>query len=135
LSIYIVELNLFIFKTCYKMTTMVDKLTTWLSKEMEQRGWSHRELARRAGVSQTAVSGTLSGERKAGCDFCIKIAYALGESPEKVLRLAGILPSPPASDDSTLAELHDLIQNLPPAQRKEALRYLKFLYQSGQDKE
>jgi transcriptional regulator with XRE-family HTH domain len=101
-------------------------LSDWLADELTRRGWSHNELARRAGVSQPNVSAIVKGQNP-GCDFCIKIAAALGESPEKVLRLAGILP-PASEDDPTLAELHDLVSNLPLAKRKEALQYLRFLY-------
>lgn len=109
---------------------MSDGLTTWLNQELEQRGWSQAELARRADVSRPLVTRTLSGDMPASADFCIKVAQALGEAPEKILRLAGILPAS-ADDDPTLAELQDIVKNLPPSQRKEALRYLRYLYQSG----
>lgn len=62
-------------------------------------------------------------------DFCLKIASALGESPEKVMRLAGILPSPPASEDEELEELLDLARGLSPEDRKEILSYIRFRYQ------
>lgn len=116
------------------MTTMSDKLSTWIVREIEQRGWSHRELARRAGVSQTAVSGTLSGDRKAGADFCIKVAQALGEPPEKALRLAGILPPLVSEDAPTFSDLMDIARNMSPQQRREALNFMRFLYQRGKDK-
>lgn len=111
---------------------MSDELRVWLSEELEQRHWSHRELARRTGLSQSSVSKTLSGERSASINFCNKIAHALGESPEKVLRLAGILPTA-LEDDPTLREAIDLLRNLPPSQYKEALRFLRFLYQASKD--
>ena len=103
-----------------------DSFGNWLADQIGKRGWTHNELARRAGVSQPAVSGIVAG-RRPSADFCIKVAQALGEPPEKILRLAGILP--PSEDDSALAELYDLVRNLPLEQRQEALRYLRFLYQ------
>jgi transcriptional regulator with XRE-family HTH domain len=112
---------------------MSDNLRAWLAKELQQRKWSHNELARQAKVPQSTVSSVISGNRKAGADFCVKVAQALNESPEKLLRLAGILP--PASEDATLQELIDLARSLPPGQRKEALRYLRFLYQSEKEGE
>ena len=39
------------------MNLMYDKLITFIKTELEERGWSHRELARRARVSQTSISG------------------------------------------------------------------------------
>lgn len=114
---------------------MSEALRLWLSQELDRRGWSHRELARNTGFSQSLVSKTLSGERNPSADFCIKVAQVLGESPETLLRLAGILPpGPPASpsDNPTLQELVELARNLPPEQLKELLRYTHYLYQSGQ---
>lgn len=100
--------------------------STWLAEELTKRGWSHNELGRRAGISQTAISNVISGKRNPGADFCVKIAQALNEAPEKVLRLAEVLPSQTA-DDPILRELHDLVENVPPDRREEALRYLRFL--------
>ena len=110
---------------------MSEALRAWLSEELERRAWSHGELARQAGVSRSFVTRVLLGDASPSVNFCYKVAQALGEAPEKVLRLAGILPTSPASDDSTLTELRDLVENLPPDQRAEALRYLRYLYQTG----
>lgn len=108
---------------------MSDELRAWLPKELEQRGWSYSELARRTGLSQSLVSKTLLGERHPSADFCVKVAQALGEPPEKVLRLAGILPTGPASDEDTLQELIELARSLPPEDQKEILEYVRFRYQ------
>src|SRR5688572_148866 len=112
---------------------MSNVLRAWVSEELEQRNWSHRELARKTGFSPSFVSKILSGERNVSADFCIRVAQALEEAPEKLLRLAGILPTA-LEDDPTLAEIQDLVRHLPPSQRKEALRYLRYLYQSGSTK-
>lgn len=111
---------------------MSDELRAWLSKELEKRHWSQRELARQSGISQPLVSQTLSGDVPPSADFCIKVAQALGEAPEKVLRMAGILP-PALEDDPTLAEIQDLVRNLPPSQRKDVLRYIRFLFQNDKE--
>lgn len=115
---------------------MSESLRLLVTQELDKRGWSYRELARQADISNALVSRVLSGDMPASADFCIKIANTLEVSPETVLRLAGILPpASPASpsDDSTLQELVELARNLPPEQRKEALRYIRYLYQSGED--
>lgn len=110
---------------------MSDELRAWISQEKDRRGWSYRELARRAGISQSLVSRTVSGEVPPSADFCIRIAQALGEAPEKVLRLAGILPA--SDNDPTLTELQDTVKNLPKKKRKQALDYLRFLLQSDKE--
>ena len=112
---------------------MSDELRAWLSKEIKQRGWSHKELTRRSKVSAPLISQVLAGDVPPTAKFCIKVAQALDEPPEKVLRLARILPTSPALDDPTKAELHDLIENMPPDQRKELLRYARYLFRSGHE--
>lgn len=98
----------------------------WLSRELDRRSWSHNELARRTGISQAQVSSVLKGQRTVTCTFCIQIATALDETPEHVLRLAGILPKL-FGDDSTLQELTDAARTLTPEQRQEVLRFIRFL--------
>ena len=74
----------------------MSELTTWLSTELERRGWSIRELARRANISHTWIANVLSGQRPASWDFCAAIAQALLKQPEEVFRLASLLPNRPA---------------------------------------
>ncbi|MCB0210746.1 MAG: XRE family transcriptional regulator [Anaerolineae bacterium] len=107
---------------------MTNKIGSYLTDELEQRGWSHSELARRAGVAQVTVSLVIAGKRNPGCDFCIKIAQALGESPEKLLRLADILP-PALGDNATVQEIMDTLKQLPEQEQEEVLKYAKFRLQ------
>lgn len=108
---------------------MSDELRVWISEELERRHWSHRELARQSGLSNSLVSKTLSGKMNVSITFCYKIAKAFDVPPEKVLRLAGILPTGPASDEDTLQELIELARNLSPEDQKEILEYVRFRYQ------
>lgn len=78
------------------MERMDNKLATWIIEQLKDRGWSHRELGRRAGVSGAAVSRVISDSQNPGWDFCAGVARALGEPPEKIFRLAGLLPPEPA---------------------------------------
>lgn len=75
----------------------MSKLSDFLYEELERRGWSKRELARRAGVSNTQVTDVMNERTNPGADFCIAIARALGESPEAIMRLAEILPPLPSA--------------------------------------
>jgi hypothetical protein len=67
----------------------------------------------------------LTGNSQPSPNFCVDAARALGESPEKLLRLAGFLS--PSDDDPALTELQDIAKNLPPQKREELLRYAKYL--------
>ena len=108
---------------------MYNKLIAFITKELDDRGWSHRELARRAGVSQSAVSATLAAQRKPGADFCVKIAKGFSEPPEKLLRLAGVLPLINTENDPIIKDILDLLNNMPHDTRSEALNYIRYLYQ------
>lgn len=81
---------------------MNSTFTEWLSSEMELRGWSQAELARRANTSRSAINGLLSGSRGPGPDLARSIAHALKLPDETVFRAAGLLP--PVSDDEAKFE-------------------------------
>jgi transcriptional regulator with XRE-family HTH domain len=105
---------------------MATKLSTWLANEIETRGWSIRELSRRAGISHTTVADVISQQRIPTWDFCAAIAGALDKSPEDVFRLAGLLPPlPPAVKEER--EAIGLLRNLSPDLRAAALRMLRSL--------
>lgn len=96
---------------------MDNEFFTWVTQETEKRGWSDSELARRAGMSPAALSLVLSEQRKISLSFCKGIARAFGESPEKVLRLAGLLPPEPKPvvDEDQLLTIYRLLS---PQQRQ-----------------
>ena len=107
---------------------------TWLNEELNRRGWSSSELHRRSGMATSTISMVLGGQNKPGWDFCNAVAQALGESPEKVFRLAGLLPPLPAPDDPILQELNDVTKNLSPEDRQEVLDFAKFKHRQQQEK-
>lgn len=106
---------------------------TWLNNELNKRGWSNSELHRRSGMATSTISMVLGGQKKPGWEFCLAIATALNEPPEKIFRIAGLLPALPSSEDETLRESIDILKSLSPQQRKEVLRYLRFLHQGGKE--
>jgi len=93
------------------MVTMDDSFVTWLIDELEDRGWSQRELARRSGLSATTVSQILTGQRDISPDVCLDFARALRLPPEDMLRRAGHLP-PARDEDDIDAEARFLVQKL-----------------------
>jgi transcriptional regulator with XRE-family HTH domain len=98
----------------------------WLDEELKKRSWNKAELARRAHISQSALSMIKSGEREPGLEILTSIAHALKESPENVYRIAGLLP-PIDQDDSDLEDFRELLKNLTPEERAElkAIGWLK----------
>lgn len=91
--------------------------STWLVGQLNIKNWSHRELGRQAGVSGAAVSRVISGEQNPGFDFCMAVAKAFGEQPEKILRLAGLLPPEPAQAQNE-DQLLDVFRRLSAAQQR-----------------
>lgn len=105
----------------------MEEFAHWLEYELKKRGWSPSELARRSRLGNSTITRILNRTRNAGPDVCTAIAQALGEPPEKIFRLAGILPPAASEDDPTYTELTDLAHVLTPQERREVIYYINFL--------
>ena len=69
----------------------------WITSELNKRDWKNADLARYSLLSETTISRTLNGQQAITYKFCIGVAKAFDESPEAVLRRAGLLPPLPAA--------------------------------------
>src|SRR5574343_468585 len=67
----------------------MEAIGDWILRQLEDRGWTQAELARRAKIADATLSRIIAGTRDAGPESALAIAHALGEYPEKVYRLAG----------------------------------------------
>ena len=113
------------------MTDEREKFAAWLALQLEDRGWSNRELARRAGVSHTSMNDVVSGQGAITAKFCRKISRALKVPLEETMRRAGLLPGFFVDDEAlTFRELLAIINELPDDARKELLEFAKFKFQS-----
>jgi transcriptional regulator with XRE-family HTH domain len=101
------------------------EFNSWLLAQMEARGWSQSELARRAGIGASTISMIVSGIKTAGTDTALAVARALGESPVKVFRLAELLP--PAPPDPLADDLEALALLPPGSIRDGALAAIHFI--------
>jgi transcriptional regulator with XRE-family HTH domain len=108
------------------MTIMHDqsKLSSWLQAELNKRGWSQSELARRASLSSATVSDILGERTNPRLDFCVGVAHAIGIRPEVVLRKAGLLP-PLSEADETQEEINYLWQQLSDEEQELELVFLR----------
>lgn len=84
------------------MTFMDDTFGKWLDKELRSRDLSARKIARRAGISHTAVNNAMSGQANTTLETYTVLARALGISLEEILRRGGKLP--PSLADRRLAD-------------------------------
>jgi transcriptional regulator with XRE-family HTH domain len=70
----------------------MEQFVNWLQEELDDRGWSQAELARRSKMTTATISHIFTGERRPGPETCTGIATALKYPPEVVFRKAGLLP-------------------------------------------
>jgi transcriptional regulator with XRE-family HTH domain len=96
----------------------------WLREQLKERGWNQAELSRRSGISQPHITKALNGERNFGEQSIKAIAEALQFPPEKVFRIAGILP-PISKERSQLGELTYLINLLDDNNLQEVIDYAR----------
>ena len=66
----------------------------WLRGELDRRGLSQQDLARRGGMSSPGVSQIVCGTAQPRAESIVKIATGLGEDPVALLRSYGVLPAP-----------------------------------------
>jgi transcriptional regulator with XRE-family HTH domain len=108
----------------------MEPLIEYLEKELVGRSWRPADLARAARLPDATISHILNGSRRAGPEVCNALARALNEPPERIFRLAGLLPPlPPEVEEET--EAVRILRTLPPDLRAAAMRMLRSLRPGG----
>jgi transcriptional regulator with XRE-family HTH domain len=111
------------------ISQMKTEFTTWLNGELQARGWSQSELARRGSINSSSINRVLNGERKPGLEVCRGIAQAFGISIYEVMRRAGIEQRVPIESEEVAQMLKDFYQ-LPKRDRdciRDQIRALRIL--------
>jgi transcriptional regulator with XRE-family HTH domain len=72
-------------------STYPNEVAEWLDTEMQARGLTTRELARRANLHFTTISQVITGRQLAGWDFLTAVARPLGSTPIEAFVKAGKL--------------------------------------------
>jgi len=99
----------------------------WLISEADKRGWSSNRLARECGVSHTAMAKLISGKQRITFDMSYKIALAFKMPPEKVFRLAGLMPRI-HPDRQVIEGIVDMLNALPKNEVAEIAEFTEFKY-------
>lgn len=102
----------------------MDNFSSWLVQELEERGLSQSDLSRMSGLSRGTVNNIVSGTRGRGPESLSAIARALKLPPEKLYRVAGLLPSAVKVDEEMEQILHE-IAKLNKADQREVLAYIR----------
>lgn len=105
----------------------MNSFSVWLQGRIDEKGWSKSELARRAGISPTAVSDMLSGRRSVGTSNATAIAKAFNIPTDEVLRAAGILPPKPTKTE-LIERILNLVEGLPSDEKQDVMDYAEMVY-------
>lgn len=73
-----------------------DSFVEWLLEELERRGLSREELARRADVSSSTITHIVNGDRNVGAEVARGIARGLGMPQVEVFTRAGLISDAPS---------------------------------------
>lgn len=96
----------------------------WILAQLEEREWSRAELARRAGLSRTAISDVITGKANPGYTLCVSVGNALEIPAESVFRKAGLLPKKPDTDEEMDLILHE-VAKLTKDDQEEVLAFIQ----------
>ena len=100
---------------------MNSEFLDWINENLQKRGWTRADLARRTKISQSAYSMIFSGQREPGNDVLSALAKVFDLDLENVFRIAGILPAP-KEWSPTQAEWDDVFDRLSPQDQEELLQ-------------
>lgn len=116
------------------MLTVVNNIlfSEWLIEEMSKRGMSQADLARRTKLTTGGISNLVNQVRKPSPEALSAIAKAFDMQPEEVFRKAGLLPEKPPSDKLT-DEAEFLLAQMPAHKRAQAINFIRYLAQQGED--
>ena len=104
----------------------MESFVDWLNDELNRRGWSRSEAARRGHISASMMDKVINEIANPGLDFCNAIARAFCIPPEDVLRRAGLLPPAPP-ESASLNEALFLFRQLHPDTQDQVLAMLRGL--------
>jgi transcriptional regulator with XRE-family HTH domain len=85
----------------------MEDFVEWLNAELESRGWSRSEAARRGGISESMFSKVIGGHTRPGIEFCRGLARAFAIPLDEVFRRAGLLPTRGAEGQEELLHYYE----------------------------
>ena len=94
------------------------EFSEWIVGELEKRGWSRSEAARRGSISPSMFDKVINGYAKPGIKFLDGLAQAFEMSPTVVYRKAGLLPAD-GGEKITKEDWQHMLQQLTPEEQDE----------------
>ena len=101
----------------------------WLNEEIQKRGWSQSEAARRSiTVSASMFSQVISGVARPGPDFLDGVARAFGLTRREVYSRAGRIEPEPDSETPSAKEVLNYFASLTQEHQQDVIEHAKALY-------
>jgi transcriptional regulator with XRE-family HTH domain len=98
----------------------------WMVEERERLGMSQADLAQKTGLTRTTISDYERRERpNPDIRALVKISKALGHSPLRLPRLAGLIPAE-VELDKELEDIVEALSDFSADEKKEILAYINF---------
>lgn len=119
---------------CQMITRNLD-FPIWLQDEMDIREWRPTDLARKANLSDAAISRILKRERQADIDTLMGIAVAFNMSPMLVIRKAFVFPETEKEDEINWEDWKHLINQMTSQENENMKRIVKVTIESRQKSE
>lgn len=101
------------------------QLGSRIAQRRTSKGWSQREVGRRAGIHSTRLSRIERGGVKPRLEELVALHGALGMGLDEMV--FGTEASAAGAEERVAGELRDLIETMPPEDREAVLRILRTL--------
>lgn len=108
-------------------------LGLYLQKLMDERHWSHRELSRRAGVSNATISRLVQGLQSPSEGTLALIADALGVPAVSLFNLAGYIDDTEYKGAAIEEALH-LLSSMPVDEQWDVLDLIRLRHRQLEDR-
>lgn len=99
-------------------------LPEWTTKVLKDTGWTQSELAKKSGLSRTAINDVVNRKTRGGYKYALAIAEAAGRPVEEALQAAGLMDIPPALDEKW-QELVHLYNSMSSENRDDTIDYAR----------
>jgi transcriptional regulator with XRE-family HTH domain len=99
------------------------RLGKYIEAELQKRGMTQSELARKAGVSRSGINVIIKGQNKPSTNLLKEISKALGIPIETLYREAGFLPD--EKEPPFLEKVNQLVSELPEKDQQDILEFIE----------
>lgn len=99
----------------------------WLQNEINKRNWSQADLSRATGLTTSAISRLLTGERGPGPEAARAIAHALNLPEIYVFQVAGLITEKQIEEEEWPPSLAELIHHFLTSDEKQQEEMLEII--------